>query len=132
MDSYVQTWNGSAWAPADSATSYSTAASASACRYQCASGYGWDGSACQAAVNASCGTAHGAATYSYPAAGHCAQGAKSDADTNGNDGGFDWTCTGAHGGTAATCSAPKKLDGACGTSNGAVLTAAPSANLCSV
>ncbi|MDQ1344399.1 MAG: hypothetical protein QG650_1120 [Patescibacteria group bacterium] len=132
VDSYQQTWNGSAWSPADSATAYSTTASATACNYQCASGYGWDGSVCQVTVDASCGTAHAAATYSYPTADHCAQGTKADVDTVASDGGFDWTCAGAYGGTAATCSAPKKVDGVCGSSNGATLTAAPSTNLCSI
>ncbi len=52
VSSYLQTWNGSAWAPADSVTAYSTVASASACRYECSSGYGWDTgtSSCKASV----------------------------------------------------------------------------------
>ena len=45
---YVQTWDGNAdagagaWTPADTTTSYDTAASTTECRYQCASGYGRD------------------------------------------------------------------------------------------
>lgn len=50
VSSYAQTWNGSAWTPADSTTVYNTTASTTSCRYACASGYNWNGSSCVAAT----------------------------------------------------------------------------------
>ncbi|HOW50642.1 MAG TPA: hypothetical protein PLV42_01210 [bacterium] len=52
VSSYQQAWNGSAWTPSDSATSYSLNGSTTACRYKCAAGSAWTGSAC---VSSSCG-----------------------------------------------------------------------------
>ena len=47
VSSYTQTWNGSAWTPADDATTeYNATASATACRYKCATNYTWNGSSC--------------------------------------------------------------------------------------
>ena len=48
---------------------------------------------------------------------------------------WSWSCAGSSGGTTATCSATKvasaqPVNGVCGTSNGASLTSAPTANLC--
>ncbi len=39
VGSYLQTWNGSAWLPSNSLTSYNLTASSTTCRYQCSSGY---------------------------------------------------------------------------------------------
>lgn len=47
--SYTQTWNGTAWSPANSATVYNTTASTTACNYKCAAGYAWDGANCNSA-----------------------------------------------------------------------------------
>lgn len=52
VSSYQQTWNGSVWTPSDSATSYSLTGSTTSCRYKCAAGSAWTGSAC---VASSCG-----------------------------------------------------------------------------
>ena len=44
------------------------------------------------------------------------------------------SCTGANGGTTAGCAATLQatpIDGVCGSSNGGIFTAAPSAGLCS-
>ncbi|MDP2736922.1 MAG: fibrobacter succinogenes major paralogous domain-containing protein, partial [bacterium] len=46
VSSYSQTWNGSAWTPANSATAYNTTADTNSCRYTCAADYLWDSSAC--------------------------------------------------------------------------------------
>jgi len=47
VSSYAQTWDGSAWVPADDATTeYTTTASTKSCRYKCATGYTWNGNAC--------------------------------------------------------------------------------------
>jgi len=48
VSSYTQTWNGSAWVPADTTTAYSTTGSTTACRYKCATNYTWNGSVCVA------------------------------------------------------------------------------------
>jgi len=42
VSSYIQTWNGTAWNPADSATSYNVTASTTSCRYKCSTGYSWN------------------------------------------------------------------------------------------
>lgn len=42
VSSYTQTWNGSAWSPTNSTTSYNTIASTTACNYICATGYTWN------------------------------------------------------------------------------------------
>lgn len=51
--SYEQAWNGSVWTPSDSVTTYSLTGSTTSCRYKCAVGSAWTGSAC---VSSSCGT----------------------------------------------------------------------------
>ncbi len=48
VSSYLQTWNGTAWNPADSTTSYNATGSATECRYKCATNYTWNGSICAA------------------------------------------------------------------------------------
>lgn len=42
VPSYTQTWNGSAWTPANSVTAYNTTPSATDCRYRCATYYTWN------------------------------------------------------------------------------------------
>ncbi|MDP2091290.1 MAG: fibrinogen-like YCDxxxxGGGW domain-containing protein [Candidatus Gracilibacteria bacterium] len=39
VSSYTQTWNGTAWLPVNTTTSYNTSASTTECRYTCDSGY---------------------------------------------------------------------------------------------
>ncbi|MEI6597063.1 MAG: hypothetical protein WCL13_02525, partial [bacterium] len=47
VSSYTQTWNGSAWSPADDATTeYNATADTTSCRYKCSTGYAWDGTTC--------------------------------------------------------------------------------------
>ncbi|HOW52763.1 MAG TPA: M28 family peptidase [bacterium] len=47
VDHYHQTWNGSAWMPADDATTeFNTIPSTESCRYTCAAGYVWNGIQC--------------------------------------------------------------------------------------
>ena len=53
VSSYTQTWNGSAWSPANSTTAYNTTADTTSCRYTCATNYIWNGSTCVY----NCGTA---------------------------------------------------------------------------
>ncbi|MCU0662269.1 MAG: carboxypeptidase-like regulatory domain-containing protein, partial [Myxococcota bacterium] len=47
VSSYTQTWNGSAWTPVASTTSYSTTPSTTACFYKCAANYHRSGSICE-------------------------------------------------------------------------------------
>jgi len=45
--SYTQTWNGSAWVPADDPTpTYNPSPAAGTCQYKCQTNYTWNGSAC--------------------------------------------------------------------------------------
>jgi len=46
VSSYTQTWNGSAWSPANSTTAYNTTADITSCRYTCATNYTWSGLIC--------------------------------------------------------------------------------------
>lgn len=56
VPSYTQTWNGSAWTPANSVTAYNTTPSTTDCRYRCALNYTWNGTSCVAATQSvNCG-----------------------------------------------------------------------------
>ncbi|MDD5213165.1 MAG: prepilin-type N-terminal cleavage/methylation domain-containing protein [Candidatus Gracilibacteria bacterium] len=46
VGSYTQTWNVSAWTPADTSTIYSTTASSTSCNYKCDTNYTRNGSSC--------------------------------------------------------------------------------------
>ncbi|MDP2104089.1 MAG: type II secretion system protein [Candidatus Gracilibacteria bacterium] len=46
VGSYTQTWNGTAWLPANSTTTYNTTASTTTCNYKCDTGYNWNGTSC--------------------------------------------------------------------------------------
>ncbi len=49
VSSYIQTWTGSAWSPADDGTTeYNTTASTTSCQYKCNTNYSWDGDSCEA------------------------------------------------------------------------------------
>jgi hypothetical protein len=49
--------------------------------------------------------------------------------TQGNT--ANWICQGSNGGSSITCSAPRALDGNCGSSDGSTVGTAPTTNLCS-
>lgn len=51
VPSYTQTWNGSAWLPANSVATYNTTASTTSCNYKCSTNYTWNGSACAIDTN---------------------------------------------------------------------------------
>ena len=85
-------------------------------------------------VTGACGSSNGATLTSTPSANLCSAGTASAISGAGP---WSWTCAGSNGGTTATCSALKAtsaqaVNGACGSSNGASLTSAPTTNLCSV
>lgn len=79
-------------------------------------------------VSGTCGSTHEANVTSVPTTGLCQEGTASAVTGSGP---WAWTCSGDHGGGNASCSANLKVNGACGTSNGQVLTTITGANLCS-
>ena len=60
------------------------------------------------AVNGACGTAAGVPSLSVPSANLCAAGTQSVVSTNANGLTYGWSCSGANGGTTASCSAPRQ------------------------
>ena len=83
------------------------------------------------AVNGACGSSNGATVSAKPTANLCTAGA---ASTVSGSGPWLWTCAGSDGGSTASCSdklaSTTKVNGACGSSNGATVSAKPTANLC--
>jgi len=87
-------------------------------------------------VNGACGSSSGTTLSSAPATNLCLAGT---ASTVSGAGPWSWSCLGSNGGTNASCSAslavvpppPVVINGACGSSNGATLSSAPTTNLCS-
>ncbi len=49
VSSYLQTWNGTAWLPADTSPTHNLTSSTSSCNYKCNAGYFWNNTACTAA-----------------------------------------------------------------------------------
>jgi hypothetical protein len=78
--------------------------------------------------NAACGSANGTPTSTAPTTNHCNPGSLSGMTETSNS--FDWTCLGSNGGNNASCSAPKTLNGSCGSSDGGTFSSPPSAGLC--
>lgn len=78
-------------------------------------------------INGACGSANGVGTTSAPSSGLCSAGTASSVSGSGP---FSWTCSGANGGSNASCSAPLMMNGACGSSHGGSFYSAPSSNLC--
>src|SRR5579872_3714461 len=82
------------------------------------------------AVNGACGSSNGATASAKPTANLCTAGT---ASAVAGAGPWSWSCAGSGGGSTATCSdklASTAVNGACGSSNGASLSSAPTANLC--
>jgi hypothetical protein len=63
-----------------------------------------------------------------PTTGLCTSGTASAISALSTSGPWTWSCTGAGGGTTASCTT--LANGACGTSNGKALSAAPTTDLC--
>ena len=81
-----------------------------------------------AAVNGACGSSSGASLTSKPTTNLCTAGTTSAVSGTGP---WTWTCAGINSGTTAQCSAAVvAVNGACGSSNGASLTSAPTTSLC--
>ncbi|HEU0118301.1 MAG TPA: hypothetical protein VFR09_06675, partial [Alphaproteobacteria bacterium] len=80
------------------------------------------------AEDGTCGTSDGAGTDHMPGANLCAHGVASRVSGNGP---WTWACSGFNGGSAAACTAPKKADGACGSSTRVGSDQMPTNDLCS-
>ncbi|MCK9578751.1 hypothetical protein M0R01_04675 [bacterium] len=78
-------------------------------------------------VNGSCGSSNGTKGTTAPTTNLCAVGTASLVTGTGP---WTWTCSGTNGGTTASCSATKAIDGLCGTSRNGIYSTAPSVNLC--
>lgn len=88
---------------------------------------GADSGACAAnkRVDGSCGPANGVPTYNYPSSNRCgpynlysgSYPSDSGTDTAGNDGHFNWTCNGLHGGGSEACGAPRAETNSCGSAH---------------
>jgi hypothetical protein len=82
------------------------------------------------AVNGSCGTANNTSRTSKPTSttSLCSLGTPT---TVSGSGPWTWSCTGANGGTTASCTANvSPTNGACGAANGVTLGQAPTTGLC--
>ncbi|HOS88135.1 MAG TPA: hypothetical protein PLG37_01500, partial [Candidatus Pacearchaeota archaeon] len=79
-------------------------------------------------ANGSCGTSNGGTFSSAPTTNLCSAGTASSVTTNSTT--YTWTCAGAYGGTTASCSANRTVNGSCGTSNGQSFYVPPTTNLC--
>lgn len=77
-------------------------------------------------VNGSCGSANGVPTTTMPnSAAACSKGSLNATDPDGADGAYNWSCTGSGGGSSATCTAPKRINGICGTAQGSDAASLP-------
>ncbi len=119
VSNYSQTWNGSAWFPADSVTAYDVSPSSTECRYACDSGYGWSGTACMPTVNGSC-----SATVATCTAGSVSgdNGSTACGTTR------TWSCVGQYGGTTASCSKANPacpINGSCSATAGQCSSGTP-------
>ncbi|MDX9689235.1 MAG: hypothetical protein EOM37_00350 [Proteobacteria bacterium] len=85
----------------------------------------------QKLVDAICGRANGAILTAQPVEDLCQAG---NATTVSGQGPWLWSCVGSGGGNSVSCSATSqaqtRVDGTCGSSANAVLTAGPTTNLC--
>jgi len=75
-----------------------------------------------------CGSSNSSYFYTAPTTNLCSYGTSTGASGSGP---FTWTCVGTNSGATVSCSATKKTDGVCGSSNGQGFTEEPTTNLCS-
>jgi len=80
-------------------------------------------------VNGVCGSSNGANFYSVPSSGFCNSGTASAVSGSGP---WSWACAGAYGGSTASCSANKAVNGVCGAAHGVGRSSVPTGTaLCS-
>ena len=77
--------------------------------------------------DAQCGSSNGVSATSAPKSDLCLKGTASRVNGSGP---WTWACSGTNGGAAMSCSAPKKIDGICGSSNGTTASQLPTSGLC--
>jgi len=97
--------------------------------WACSGSNGGKAAACNAPkkVDGICGTAAEAGAESMPEKGLCSAGYASAVT---GDGPWNWTCSGLHGGTAATCSASPKINAVCGPASVTGHSSTPDEGLC--
>lgn len=78
-------------------------------------------------VDGQCGSAADNGVDRAPSSNLCVQGLASRVS---GDGPWSWACSGANGGAAAACIAPRKADGFCGASHGGSFDKMPTTGLC--
>lgn len=98
--------------------------------WSCVGSNGGTTASCVAAksIDGVCGAANGVSVTTKPASALCSTGA---ASTVNGAGPWTWSCAGSDGGATASCSAAKRVDGACGAANGAEFPSTPVSSLCS-
>lgn len=79
-------------------------------------------------IDGICGTAQGKASATAPTTNLCSVGSYYNFTSTSTA--WNWSCSASSGGTPATCSAPRIVNGACGTADGFATTVTPSVNLC--
>jgi len=82
-----------------------------------------------AIVNGTCGSSNGGTFSTAPSTNLCSLGTATSVTTNATT--YTWSCTGSGGGTTASCSSNRLINGVCGSSNGGTFSTAPTTNLCS-
>jgi hypothetical protein len=80
-------------------------------------------------LNGLCGSANGAVLPAAPQAGLCNQGIASASPSCNGSGKWTWTCSGANGGTSASCSASLNVN-SCSAYNYATQGCSPGQNVC--
>lgn len=80
-------------------------------------------------IDGQCGTANNTGTDTMPMRDLCLAGYASAVTGYGP---WNWTCSGLHGGSAATCSAAAKVNAVCGSATMQGFRSTPSEGLCSV
>jgi len=81
----------------------------------------------QVAEDGKCGAADGTGTDTAPTDNLCDKGIASRVNGGGP---WTWACSGTNGGQADACSAPRKVDGACGAASGSGVEEMPQRDLC--
>ena len=79
-------------------------------------------------IDGVCGAANGVPVYSAPSSNLCSVGAASSVAGSSP---FTWSCAGSNDGLTVACSAPRRIDGVCGSAHGGTFGSAPASNLCS-
>ncbi len=83
--------------------------------------------AATALIDGKCGEAAGVGAQTAPLSGLCQQGQPSRVNGAGP---WTWACSGANGGVAASCNAPRKADGVCGAAHDVGADSLPMRDLC--